>query len=478
VADSRPAGSSPLLTLTDILEATDGRLLGSADTGLPVHGATTDSRRIRPGELFAALRGAKHDGHAFVTDAFARGAAAALVTRVPPDCPWVDDPGLEGPPLVLVPDVLEALGRTARAWRRRQPVRVVAVVGTVARTTTRELIAAVLRARGPLLQNEGTRPSASVVPLTLLRLTPRHRYVVLDLAGHDPGEVRGLADVAGPDVGVVMNVQAEPLDPPLRLDEIADRYAGVLESLPPDGVAILNEDDRRVRALRERTAARALFFGLNQDAQLRATDIAGRGLGGTEFTLRYAGESDRESVHLVLPLVGLQSVHAALAAAAVGLAEGLTLTHVAEELALASSSVRIVVARGINGAQIVDDTYDADPESMLAALNLLAELGGRKVAVLGDMLSLGRGEESAHVKIGSRAARVADLLVTVGPRAAAAAAEARRIGLPASAVVEAPDRESAIGELKRRLRPGDAVLVKGSRGMHMEEIVKAIRIEG
>jgi UDP-N-acetylmuramoyl-tripeptide--D-alanyl-D-alanine ligase len=478
VADNTPAGSPPLLTLSEILDATGGRLLGSADANLPVHGAATDSRRIRSGELFAAQRGAKHDGHDFVTDAFARGAAAALVTRVPPDCPWVEDPGLEGPPLILVPDVLEALGRTARAWRRRQPARVVVVVGSVARATTRELVAAVLRARGPLLQNEGTRSSASDVPLTLLRLTPRHRYVVLDLDGPGPGELRDLADIAGPDVAVVMNVQGEPLEPPLRLDEIAERYAGVLESLPPEGVAVLNGDDSRVRALRGRAAARALFFGLNPDTQLRATDIAGRGLGGTEFSLRYAGESDRESVHVVLPLVGLQSVHAALAAAAVGLAEGLTLTHVAEELALASSSVRIVVARGINGAQIVDDTYDADPESMLAALNLLAELGGRKVAVLGDMLGLGRGEESAHVKIGSRAARVADLLVTVGPRAASAAAEARRIGLPATAVVEAPDHESAVAELKRRLRPGDAVLVKGSRGMHMEEIVQAIRVEG
>jgi UDP-N-acetylmuramoyl-tripeptide--D-alanyl-D-alanine ligase len=463
-----------MLTLGEVLEATGGRLLGRGEPRLPLDGASLDSRRIERGELFAALAGPKHDGHRFVADAFAHGAAAALVSRVPPDCPWAADPTLDGPPLILVADVLGALHRAARAARSRHPARVVGVVGSVATGTARDLIAAVLRARGPLIQSDGALAAEHSLPLGLLRLTEEHRYAVVDLAGRSPAEVRGLAESAQPDVGVVMNVRRRRLDAQTALEEIAAAQAEVVRSLHPDGVAVLNADDRLVRAMAGRAAAPVRFFGLGPAAEVRAHDIAGRGLGGTEFGLYHDGGSLR----VVLPLVGLLSVHAALAAATVGLAEGMDLAEVVEALAKSSSSVRIMLARAINGAQILDDTYDAGPESMLAALNLLEELDGRKVAVLGDMLGLGDTEEAAHIKVGSRAALVVDLLVTVGARAALAAAEARRAGLDETAVVAAPDREAAIFELERRLRPGDSVLVKGSREMEMEGVVQAIVVEG
>ena len=467
-------GSVEMLTLKDVLEATRGRLLGRGPLDLAVRGACLDSRRIRRGDLFVALAGQKHDGHSFVTDAFARGAAAALVARVPPGWPWVEDATDDGPPLILVPDVLEALHRLARAWRERHTPRVVGVTGSVATATARELIAAVLSSRGQLLQGQGTSAPTHEVPLTLLGLTTGHRYAIVKLAGDTPGQIRQLAETARPDIGVVLNVQPSLREGQPSLPETAEIQTELVEALPADGVAVLNVDDPLVRSMAERTSASVLTFGLAPDARVRATDVAGRGLGGTELVVHHAGRS----VRVVLPLIGLQVVHAALAAAAVGLAEGMPLPEVAEGLAQASSAPRIVVANGINGTQIVDDTYDADPESMLEALNLLTELGGRKVAVVGDMLGLGNAEEAEHVKVGSRAARVADLLVTVGPRAAVAAAEARRVGLPEAAVVETVDNEAAVEQLKKLLRPGDTVLIKGSRGMALENVVRAIQVEG
>lgn len=481
-----------MLTLRDVLEGTGGRLLGRADPDLPLRGASLDSRRVHAGDLFVALRDARHDGHAFVTEAFARGAAAALVERVPPDCPWALDPDLDGPPLILTSRVLAALQRSAQAWRARQRVRVVGVTGSMAIGTAREMVATVLGTRGELLESDPALAPAEGVPIMLLGLTPRHRYAVAELTADGPGDVRRLAEIARPNVGVVMNVQSDV--PGFRGSpaEVARAQAELLESLPRDGAAILNADDRLVRAMAEGSPARPLFFGLSPYADVRASDIIGRGLVGTELVIHHGGRSAK----VVLPLVGLQSVHVALAAAAVGLAEGMALSEVAEALAGASESLRIVVARGINGAQIIDDSYDATPESVLAALNLLSELGsltgdaegnarplggttgGRRVVVLGDILGLGTTEEADHVKVGSRAARVADLLVTVGPRAAFAGAEARRAGLPTEAVVEAVDHAAAVAHLQRILLPGDTVLVTGSREMRMERVVQAIRVEG
>lgn len=474
---------SSMLTLADVVQATGGRLLGHGPTDLALSGVRLDSRRVEPGDLFVALDGPKHDGHAFVAEAFAQGARAALVTRVPPECPWAEDPTLDGPPLVLVDDTTTALHRTAAARRAAQPARVVAIAGSVAAGTARELVAAVLGGLGPLVESDGALDPSYGVPLALLGLDARHRYAIVELTGRggeaEAGPIRGLAEIARPDVGVVMNVDpsgggGDAVGEPGPRPDAEARALELLAALPAGGTAVLNADDERVRAMAARTAAQTIFFGLGPNAEVFAIDVAGRGLGGTEFVLQFDGHS----VRVVLPLIGHRSVHAALAAAAVGLTEGMAISAVAEGLVRASSSLRVVVARGVNGARIVDDTYDADVESTMAALNLLSELEGRKVAVLGDLLGLGRHEEAAHIKVGSRAARIADLLVTVGPRAATAAGEARRVGLDPSAVVETADHEAAVGELKRRLRPGDTVLVTGSRGMEMERVIAEIRVEG
>jgi UDP-N-acetylmuramoyl-tripeptide--D-alanyl-D-alanine ligase len=237
---------------------------------------------------------------------------------------------------------------------------------------------------------------------------------------------------------------------------------------------VLNADDERARALAAATRASPVYFGLGPAADVRAASVVGRGRQGTELDLVVA----HRTVHVRMPLLGLNSVHSALAAASVGLADGLELREIGAGLQTASPTTRILVATGLNGSRIIEDSYNASPESDLEALNLLADLSGRKIAVLGDMLGLGKLEATEHRKVGNRAASVVDSLVTVGERARLMADEARRMGLSGGATFEAATNEEAIDHLRRRLRPGDNVLVKGARELGMDTIVQALRLEG
>jgi UDP-N-acetylmuramoyl-tripeptide--D-alanyl-D-alanine ligase len=455
--------------LSDVIHGTQAEVRGSAALGELITSVTTDSRSVAKGSLFVALRGAKHDGHDYVTQAFADGAQAVLVSRIPSDCTWGDD----GPPLLLVPDTLKALQDLAHWWRRQHHAEVIGVTGSVGKTTTKDVTAAVLSQRLPVLSSEGNLNTEIGLPLTLLRLRQHHRAVVLEMGMHALGDIRLLASIAEPRLGIVTNVQPSHLERLGTIERIAEAKSELPESLPPDGVAILNADDPRVRAMTERTRARSTLYGLSAEAQVRATSSVSRGLRGVEFRLHVADRSAQ--VHL--PLLGLHSIHAALAAGAVATELGFSLDETAEGLYKVSPSLRILIDRGLNGSRIIDDTYNANPESVLAGLNLLADLGGRKIAVLGDMLELGSHEEPGHRIVGGRAAIVTNLLITVGDRMASAADEARTSGMRSESVIQCATNADAIDALRRHLRPGDNVLVKGSRGMQMEEIVRAIRLD-
>jgi UDP-N-acetylmuramoyl-tripeptide--D-alanyl-D-alanine ligase len=257
------------------------------------------------------------------------------------------------------------------------------------------------------------------------------------------------------------------------IERIQQAKQELVEELPEHGVAILNVDDERVAAMASATRARVVGYGISPSADVRAENIESQGLRGVEFDL-VRGEKRR---HVLLPLLGAQSVHAALAAAAVALEVGFDLSEVAEGLHEVSPTLRLVVIDGINGSRIIDDSYNASPESVLAALNLLRELPGRrKIAVLGDMLELGAEEEPGHRRVGNRAARIVDLLVTVGERSKTTAEEARMSGLTAEQVIEASDTDEIVELLRRRLRPADDVLIKGSRLMGLDTVVRAIRV--
>ena len=440
-----------------------------------------DSRQVEPGGVFFAFPGERADGHDYVGDALERGAAMAVVQRrVEVPVPVVDltppRPALPEawsvPVVVRVADTLQALHRLAAFWRRRHSPRVVGITGSVGKTTTKELVADVLARRYVTLRSERSYNNEIGLPLTLLRLTPEHERVVLEMGMYDVGEIADLARMALPHVGVVTIIHPVHLERAGSIERIVAAKTELVQALPPapEGVAILNHDDPRVLGMREATRARVFTYGLSPEADLWADEIEGLGLEGVRFRLHYQGET----LHVKVPLLGRHSVHTALRAASVGLVEGLTWQEIVEGLRAPTSQLRLVAVPGPRGSTILDDTYNASPASTIAALNLLDDLSGRKIAVLGDMLELGEYEEEGHRKVGVRAADVADILVTVGTRGRIIAEEAQAAGMDAERIHVLEDNEAVIRLLEGLVREGDVILVKGSRAMRMEEIVNGL----
>ena len=472
-----------MITLTDCLEALTNRPYPASRVTFAE--VVIDSRQVVPGALFVALPGEHTDGHEFVADAVARGAAGALVHRdldLNPRPTVVDarhkiDATLltqvAPPVLIRVEETLPALQTIAGHWRARHAVKTIGVTGSVGKTTTKESIAAVLSQRYETLKSEGNLNNEIGLPLTLLRLEPRHQRAVLEMGMYAQGEIAALAALARPSIGVVTNVGPSHLSRLGSLEAVADAKAELVEALPADGVAILNADDPFVRAMAERTAATVFTYGLDHSADLWADHVESLGLDGISFWLHYAGEA----LFVKVPLLGRHSVHTALAAAAVGLVDGLTWQEILDGLQDPKGQLRLVVVPGINDSTLLDDTYNASPASMLAALNLLADLNGRKIAVLGDMLELGDFEAEGHEKVGVRAAAVVDHLVAVGRLGRSIGEAALQAGLSEAQVHFAADNAAAIEILRRIIEPGDMVLVKGSRALQMEEIVAALTLQ-
>ena len=429
-----------------------------------------DSRGVTPGALFVALRGETHDGNAFVGQALAAGAAGALVEDVPAD---LGDRRL----LVVVPSAPAALAAMARYALDQYPsLTLVGITGSIGKTTTKEVVADVLSSREAVFKSEGNLNSEIGLPLTVLNglhAADRHYAIaVLEMAMYQVGDIRFLARLARPRIGVVTSVLPIHLGRIGTIERIQQAKQELVEELPSDGVAVLNADDPRVAQMADATPARVVRYGVSENADVRAEHIQGHGLGGVEFDVLSAGQ--RSHVHL--PLLGVHSAYAALAATSVALEVGFSLSAAADALEKLSPTLRLLVVDGINGSRIVDDSYNASPASVLAALNLLSELpGSRKIGVLGDMLELGTEEESSHLRVGARAAAVLDLLIVYGPRSKTTVAEARRRGLRADQVFEADSHAEIVQLLRARLGPGDDVLVKGSLAMGMSAVVHGIR---
>lgn len=470
-----------MLTAADVIEALTGvRPEQAALHRVVITEGTVDSRQAIPGAMFVAMPGEKADGHAYVEHAFSRGASCALVQQEMGAGLSVLDlrsgwnpqglPALDGPFCLRVENTLQALQKTALFWRNRMDVQVVGITGSVGKSTTKELVAEVLGQRYRTLKNKGNLNNEIGLPLTLLSLTPGHERAVLEMGFYVPGEIALLCELARPLVGLLTNVGTVHAERAGDQEMIARGKAELVQALPPDGWAILNYDDPWVKPMNSQTRARVFYYGMHPDADLWADNVDGLGLEGIRFRLHYHGET----LHLRVPLIGRHSVHTALRAAAVGLLDGLTWQEIVEGLRSASTQLRLIAVRSESGALLLDDTYNASPESMLAALNLLDEMEGRKVAVLGDMLELGRYEWRGHEMVGMRAAEVAQVLVTVGERGRMIAAAACLAGLPAEMITECESSEQAIDVLQNMLHAEDVVLVKGSHGMHMERIVAAL----
>jgi UDP-N-acetylmuramoyl-tripeptide--D-alanyl-D-alanine ligase len=449
-----------MLTMADVWEGTKRVLVASRGSASAVfERPTIDSRDVRAGDLFFALRGERADGHDFVADAFSAGAAGAVVERP------IESPAEKA--VFLTSSPLGALHGIASHVRGDHDLRVIGVTGSVGKTTCKEIIASVLSRRYNVLKSEANYNTDIGISLTLLGLSAEHERAVLELAMYGRGEIGLLSRIAAPSVGVITNIGPVHLERVGWMGGIVEAKAELIETLPGDGLAVLNGDDAGTAALAPRTRARTVLFGLSEQCEMRATDVTSRGLDGISFTIEHNGES----VAVSCPLPGRHHVYPALAAAAVALNDGMSLPEIGDAIAEVRPELRLRVTPGPNGSTIIDDSYNASPASMLATLDLLSELSGRRIAVLGDMRELGAAEEAGHRQVGERAATACDVLYVVGDGGRIIGESARGAGLADVRTIEPDDASS---ELQRELQAGDHVLIKASRALELENVVKAL----
>jgi UDP-N-acetylmuramoyl-tripeptide--D-alanyl-D-alanine ligase len=435
--------------------------------GASFQAVCTDTRALQPGCLFVALKGERFDAHEFLLQAAAGGATGAVVCsgRVLPVLP-------EGLVLYEVEDSLAALGALGRAWRERFHLPVGAVGGSNGKTTTKEMVGAILATRGPALKTEGNLNNEVGVPLTLLRLEPSHVAAVLEVGMNQPGEIQRLTRLVKPQAGLITVVQPEHLEGLGSLEGVAEAEGELFRELDPNAVAVVNLDDPLIVAQAQRTRAKRLGFGRAEGAQVRLVSVTPRGRAGLEAVLRYEGRE----WPVRLSFIGEHNAHNAAGAFALGVALGYSPEECVRGLEAARPYARrLNVLEGRNGVVVVDDCYNANPASMRAALDTLSTLlqpGGRAVAVLGDMLELGPGELHEHELLGREASTRVELLALFGPRSDQGwRAASPGMGERAAHFNEV---EPLLAWLTPQLREGDVVLVKGSRGMRLERVVAAL----
>lgn len=475
----------------------------------PIAQAVIDSRDVGPGDLFIALKGQNTDGHHYIGAALDAGAEAVICENhgreqaLERNTTIVD---CTGPSVSVLWDEnarhylrvayivdnsergLQKAGAFQRLHRTHSDLRVIGITGSVGKSTTKELVAAVLRQRYRTLHTPGNLNNEQGLPLTQLGLGMHHERAVMEMGMYGLGEIRDLCTWSRPHVGVITNIGPVHLERLGSMERIVDAKSELVEALPSKdegGVAILNWDDERVRSLAERTKAAIFRYGLSPEADLWADEIESNGLEGIRFRFHHRQPSGRrsrrktvETFHIKVPLLGRHSVHTALRAAAVGLVEKLSWEEIISCMQRSNNQLRLVVVPGINGSTLIDDTYNASPASTIAALNLLRDLEpknqGRRVAVLGDMLELGSYTNEGHSLVARRAADVVDVLFTVGELGAEIANEALSVGLRQDQVHTIDHFEKAIHQLRNAIQTDDLVLVKGSRAIGMEAIANEL----
>jgi UDP-N-acetylmuramoyl-tripeptide--D-alanyl-D-alanine ligase len=466
-----------MITFAEILQ---GLSPGYTGGSFPITETVIDSRQVIPGSLFIALEGENTDGHRFVKQAFSNGATAAIISK---EIPGLEDQTVDlrtasdgegsiqydGNPICLrVENSLDALQKLAFHQRRRLRIRVIGITGSVGKSSTKELTAEVLSRQFSTFKNPGNYNNEIGLPLTLLNLGSGYQKAVLEMGFYYPGEITFLCQISKPDVGVITNVGTVHAERAGSQESIAAGKAELVAALPtsPQGTAILNFDDPFVRRMADKTNAHVMFYGLDSRADLWADEITGLGLKGIRFRLHH----QNHSVLLTVPILGRHSVQTILRATAVAITEGMALDEISTALSQTNSQLRLVAVKTDSGALILDDTYNATPESTIAALDLLSELDGQKIAVLGDMLELGEYEEIGHVQVGEKAAQVVNHLITVGEKGRIIAKTAKQKGLAPLAVTCVKDALAAADLLRYNLKTNDIVLVKGSHGLRMDRI--------
>ncbi len=468
-----------MLSFQHVLKALLGHGVGELDFKLPE--AFIDSRAMSEGGLFFALRGERTDGHLYVDDAFAKGASLAILDHpIASAYPVVDlsaaEPQIPGtPPFSLLTDnSLLALQKLAAYWRNQFDIKVIGITGSVGKSSTKELTANVLSKRLVTLKNPGNLNNEIGLPLSLLKLTQEHEVAVLEMGFYVPGEIKLLCEIARPQIGIVTNIGTVHAERAGSIEVIAEGKSELVQALPPapEGVAILNYDDERVLAMAAKTSARVFTYGLCPQADLWADQVESMGLEGIRCRIHYKDEE----FYVTAPLIGRHSVYTMLRSAAAALSLGFSWDWIFYALKTSNLQLRIATTKTASGALLIDDTYNASPDSTLAALNLLDDLTGRKVAVLGDMLELGQYEEDGHQRVGIRAAQVADEIVLVGQRSLQTQAAALESGFSANKIHWFADQNSAALYLRETLKEKDIALIKGSHAMRMDLIVASLEV--
>lgn len=455
------------LSVQEVVKAVEGKLLqGNPDSS--VNGVSTDTRSLKPGDLFFALVGENANGHAYVPRALESGAAGVIVT----DESCV--PAGTSVAVIKVEDPLWAFGDLAKYYRSKFDVRVIGITGSVGKTTTKEMLAAILDRKWKVLKNPVNYNNEIGVPLTLFQLDRSHEVCVIEMAMRGLGEIRRLAVIAEPSVGIITNVGISHIERLGSQGAIADAKAELLAELPPDGLAVLNAEDGYFPVMSERYGGRVISFGSCMDADIRASKMKSLSDGRYSFTL----VCQDGSVDVTMSVLGYHNVYNALAAAAAAYGVGVDLATIQEGLeSFSTPAMRMELVKSKSGYAVLNDAYNASPASVVAALRTLNALQGynRKIAVLGDMLELGDYSAKAHGDLGNAVkSNGIAMLVTVGTLAREIANGARAAGFPADAIHSCADSIEAARMLKDDVTQGDVVLVKGSRAVKMEEIVRAL----
>jgi UDP-N-acetylmuramoyl-tripeptide--D-alanyl-D-alanine ligase len=448
------------VTLAELHAATGGRVIASNPAEVAFDRVTTDSRTAQPGDLFWALKGEQHDGHAFVANAIGRGAVACVVE---------ENKAIAGQvPVLVLPDVLKGLQDFARSYRQRMDALVIGVTGSVGKTTTREMLFSALSSAFEGCRSRKNFNNHIGLPLSVLDVEQRHEFAVLELAASQSGEIRKLAEIARPEVGVLANVGIAHLSGFGSIESIAATKAELLESIPAGGFAVINGDDPHCRAASARARCRVIAVGESAENRLRAT-----GIEADEHAVRFCVDGTTYAI----PVVGRHHLPAGLVAIAVAREVGIKPGDIAEGFSRFVSVAGRCQIRQRRPWTLIDDTYNANPSSTEAACRLLSEwkCEGRRILVLADMLELGAESAAWHSRVGQSAARLGiDGLIAVGRYAADLLVGARAEGMHSEQLAQCDDREVVAAVLDCWIEPGDVVLVKGSRSMRMERVVEQL----
>jgi UDP-N-acetylmuramoyl-tripeptide--D-alanyl-D-alanine ligase len=464
------SNDSPIFSLEDVLKATAGILVSGKEENT-FYGISTDSRLVSKGNLFIALKGEKFDGHDFVRIAMKQGAAGVLAHD---EARINQAPDNKAVAVIKVADTLTALGNLAHEWRRRFSVPVIGLTGSSGKTTTKEMMAAIIGRKKKILKTEGNLNNLIGLPQTIFRLTREHELVILEMGTNIRGEIKRLTQIAAPDIGLITNVGPAHLAGFGSLDVVRDEKSDLFLNMSPSGTAIINLDDGAVVTAAERWNGRRITYSMSPNADVTVKDIERNGVKGVCFNLVVGGSTQKVD----MKIAGLHHVHNAMAAAAAAVAVGIDQKTIAEGLAaFRPFSGRMEIMRLHNGAFLLDDSYNANPASVREALMTLKDLKihHNGYVFLGDMLELGEEAGEMHRKIGMLIATIGvNALFLQGDFSEITAAGAVEGGLSPENIFFLSDKEKGIVYLKEHLKKGDWILVKGSRGMKMERIAAQI----